>query len=85
MAFNDNSINFGNPEDILRCSYGGDNNLKKNGGCGKHVERLIRRVKFKDTGKVYQWFYPLLYCKDHRYLDDTYEKKYENQFIFEEK
>ena len=83
MAFNDNSINFGNPEDVKRCSYGGDNNRKATGGCGKHVERLMRRVKFKDTGEVNSWLYPLPYCEEHRHLDKDYEDKYKKQFELE--
>ena len=71
--------NLPKPEEVKRCQYGGDNNSKKNGGCGKHVEKLGQMVRSKSTGVSWHiWFY-LNYCEEHRHhIPGEYAAKLKN-------
>ena len=61
---------------IKRCQYGGDNNSKKNGGCGKHVEKLGQMVRSKRTGESWHVWFHLNYCKEHRHhIPGEYDAK----------
>lgn len=65
MAFKGNPENLPKPEDINRCQYGGNNNRKSTGGCGKHVVKTGQMVKSKLTGDTWHIWHHFDYCKDH--------------------
>lgn len=74
MAFK-GTDNLPKPDEVKRCKFGGDNNRKATGGCGKHVEKLGQMVRSKLTNESWHIWYHLDYCKDHRYFEDGYYDK----------
>jgi hypothetical protein len=74
MAFK-GTDNLPKPEDVLRCKFGGTNNKRSTGGCGKHVEKLGQMVRSTRTGDSWHTWLHLDYCKDHRYYEDGYYQK----------
>jgi len=65
MAFKGNPENLPKPEDVKRCSFGGSNNRKATGGCGKHVVKTGQMVKSKSTGATWHIWHHFDFCKDH--------------------
>lgn len=70
MAFRGN-LNLPNPEDIKRCAFGGSNNSKAKGGCGKYVLKTGRMVRSKQFGSTWHIWHYFDYCKDHIDLDTS--------------
>ena len=74
MAFigNDGS-NLPRPEDVNRCKFGGKNNSRAKGGCGKHVVRTGQRIINKEFGtEWFSWFH-FDYCEEHFDLQTEYK------------
>jgi len=66
-------------DQIQRCQFGGDNNRKATGGCGKHVEKLGQMVRSKKTGQSWHVWYHLNFCEEHRHhIPGEYEAKYKH-------
>jgi len=72
MAFKGNPENLPRPEDITRCFFGGSNNSKAKGGCGKPVEKLIQQYRSAKFGTTWFGKVEMDYCKDHKELDPNY-------------
>ena len=76
MAFiGDNGSNLPRPEDVHRCKFGGDNNRRATGGCGKHVVKTGQRVRSKSTGASWFIWYHFDYCTDHWDLQEEYKNQ----------
>ena len=74
MAFRGTN-NLPRPEEIKRCQFGGTNNSKKKGGCGKHVEKLGQMVHSRTTGDTWHVWYHLNFCVEHRnHVEGEYER-----------
>jgi len=73
MAFRGTN-NLPEPEDVKRCKFGGSNNLKAKGGCGKHVEKIGVRVTSKAMGTSWHIWKHLEFCQDHRSLGNYEEE-----------
>lgn len=78
MAFKGNPENLPRPEDIVRCSFGGSNNSKAKGGCGKPVEKLSQQYRSAEFGTTWFVKVEMDYCKDHKDLDPNYWDKIDN-------
>tara|TARA_R100000805_G_C3578743_1_gene83042 strand:+ start:113 stop:364 length:252 start_codon:yes stop_codon:yes gene_type:complete len=76
MAFiGDTGANLPRPEDVNRCRFGGDNNRRATGGCGKHVVKTGRLIKSKLSGASWHVWYHFDYCEDHWDLQEKYKNK----------
>tara|TARA_Y100000996_G_scaffold147615_1_gene113686 strand:- start:7925 stop:8179 length:255 start_codon:yes stop_codon:yes gene_type:complete len=76
MAFmGDNGSNLPRPEDVKRCKFGGDNNRRATGGCGKHVEKTGQMVRSKSQGTSWFIWYHFNFCEDHWDLQEEYKNK----------
>ena len=74
MAFaGDNGSNLPRPEDVKRCKFGGDNNRRATGGCGKNVVKTGQMVRSKSQGTSWHIWYHFDYCKDHWDLQEKYK------------
>ena len=78
MAFKGNPENLPRPEEITRCSFGGSNNRKDKGGCGKPVEKLYQQYRSELTGGTWFSKVEMDYCKEHKNLDLNYQTKVSN-------
>ncbi len=59
--------NLPKPEEVKRCQFGGTNNRKKDGGCGKHVEKTGQMVHSRTDGSTWHVWFHLNYCEEHRH------------------
>ena len=78
MAFKGNPENLPRPEDVVRCAFGGSNNSKAKGGCGKPVEKLIQQYRSEKFGTTWFSKVEMDYCVDHKNLDLDYADKVSN-------
>lgn len=76
MAFKgDNGSNLPRPEDVKRCKFGGDNNRRATGGCGKNVVKTGQMVRSKSQGTSWHIWYHFDYCIDHWDLQEEYKNQ----------
>lgn len=76
MAFRgDSGANLPRPEDVHRCKFGGDNNRRATGGCGKHVVKTGQMVINKRTNESWHIWYHFNYCIDHWDMQENYKDK----------
>lgn len=66
------------PKTWDKCNYGGSNNRKVNGGCGRPVEKLAQKMVSKENNLV--WFKTIYmdYCSIHKEQDPKYYEKRTN-------